>query len=229
MAYAAWFAAFQLVGRYATRLPTRDPTTALDRAVPFAPGWVWVYELCYLLPFAPLWLVRERSRLARALLAVVLANVTAFAVYLALPLAWPLPPPGEGLSARVLALERAADFQPGANKLPSMHVAFAWLTALACLGQGRPLAGAALVLAAAAVSASTVLLRQHVLLDVAFGAAWALAAWWASGLLLRRVTGEARSPREAFRRVAWRAGAPALIATAALVAARAIARRWLAW
>ena len=50
--------------------------------------------------------------------------------YLALPIAFPRPELGSSLAERVLAVEYAADFRPGANKLPSLHVTFAWLASV---------------------------------------------------------------------------------------------------
>ncbi len=226
--YLVWFAAFQVVGRYAATLPTLDPTTALDRAIPFQPSWVWIYELCYVFPFLPLFVVRDGERLARALLAVILANVTAFAVYVALPLAWPLPDPGPTLAGRVLAMEQAADFHPGANKLPSMHVAFAWFVWLVCRRQWLGRAGDATVLAlAVAISASTAFVKQHVVADVLAGVGWAFASWAAAGRLLRAFAAGATSAREAFGKVTWRAGVPAVLAVPALIGVRMAIERWL--
>ncbi len=219
--YAIWLACFQAVGRFAATLPTSDLTSAVDRAIPFEPGWVWAYELCYVLPFLPLAVVREEARFARALLAFALANVTAFAVYLTVPVAWPPTDPGSTLAGKVLALEQAADFNPGANKLPSMHVAFAWLVFLVCRRQRGVGTDAAILLATAAVTVSTLFVKQHIVVDAAAGVAWALCAWWAAGRLLPTVCGEIRDARQAFRQVALRAGIPAVVATAALVALRA--------
>ncbi len=222
--YAIWLACFQAVGRFAATLPTSDLTSAVDRAIPFEPGWVWAYELCYVLPFLPLAVVREEARFARALLAFALANVTAFAVYLAVPVAWPPTDPGSTLAGRVLALEQAADFHPGANKLPSMHVALAWLVFLTCRGQRGARTEAAILLTTVAVTVSTVFVKQHIVADVAAGVAWALGAWWGAGRLLPIVCGEPRDARQAFRRVVLRAGIPAVVASAAVVAVRAAIR-----
>ena len=170
--YAIWLASFEAVGRYASTLPTRDLTSAWDRAVPLVPAFVWPYEICYGLPFLALLVIRDFSRFRAAILAIVIANVTAFAVYLLVPVAFPRPPLGASLSERILALEYAADFSPGANKLPSMHVALSWIMGCAMYRQrGRAvdlLTFAFIFL----VTASTVLVKQHLLLDAAAGMAW---------------------------------------------------------
>lgn len=221
--YLAWIVAFQVVGRYAVTLPTRDITMAIDRAIPFVPGWVWVYELCYVVPFLPLVLVRDRRRLAQALLAAILANAAAFPVYLALPLAWPLPDPGGTPAGRMLALEQALDFRPGANKLPSMHVAFAWLVYLTCRAPPvHPAIRTGLLALAGAISASTVLVKQHIALDVVAGVVWAYAAWAAAGGLLPAIGRGTRTERDLFRRIAVRAGLPTLLSIPVLIAVRAL-------
>jgi membrane-associated phospholipid phosphatase len=219
--YLAWIAAFQVVGRYAAQLPTRDVTMGIDRAIPFVPGWVWIYELCYVIPFLPLVLVRDRRRIARGLLAAIVANAAAFPVYLILPLAWPLPDPGGTAAGRILALEQAADFHPGANKLPSMHVVFACLVLLVCRGRevhrGVQLT---LVVVVGAICTSTVLVKQHLTVDVMAGVAWACLAWVAAGRLLPVVGRGATNERDLVRKIGLRVGVPTLLSVPVLIALR---------
>ena len=66
VAYAIWFVTFMAVGRYAATLRTRDLTSALDRAIPLVPAFVWPYELCYALPVAALFVLRDFRRFDRA-------------------------------------------------------------------------------------------------------------------------------------------------------------------
>jgi membrane-associated phospholipid phosphatase len=223
-AYVAWILAFEAVGWYAATLPTHDLSTPIDRAIPLVPGAVWVYELCYLFPFLPLALARDWNRVNRAFLAVVLANAAAVAVYLFLPVAFEKPALGASLSERVLAVEYRLDFRPGANHLPSLHVAFAWIVAFACLRQGLSRLWEALVLAgAAAITASTLLVKQHVVVDALGGIATAALAWLAAGRLLPRVAPGPDAP-EGFRRIALRVGAPSVAAAALLALLRAATR-----
>lgn len=185
VAYAIWFVTFMAVGRYAATLPTRDLTSALDRAIPLVPSFVWPYELCYALPVAALFVLRDFRRFDRALVAIGLASASAYVVYVCFPIAFPRPAMGDSLAERVLALEYAADFQPGANKLPSMHVALSWIMGIAMLGQrGRAcdVFIAALVLA---ITASTVFVKQHLVIDVVAGIAWGVGAWQIVGRFAR--------------------------------------------
>ena len=127
VAYGIWLAAFEIVGHYAATLHTVDLTSAWDRETPLIPAFIWPYESLYILPLLSLIVLKDWHRFNVALLAFLIANATAFVVYLLFPVAFPRPDLGSSLSERVLALEYAADFHPGANKLPSMHVAMSWV------------------------------------------------------------------------------------------------------
>jgi hypothetical protein len=195
LAYLAWTVSFEAVGFYARTLDTLDPTLALDRWIPFCPGWVWIYELTYLLPFAAAFAIDDPHRFNRAVLAIGLASVSAYAVYLTLPVAFAWPPLGDSLAERVLAMERAYDFPPGANHLPSLHVANALLLFAAVRGQrlGKRGDRAALGLTLA-IAASTLLVKKHLVVDVVAGMAWGPAAWAAVAVLYPRLTDRSAPP-----------------------------------
>jgi hypothetical protein len=178
LAYAVWFACFELVGTVAARLPSHDLCTEWDRRIPLVPAAVWPYEACYLLPFLVPLVVRDSERLGVALLAAIIANLGAFFVYLAFPVAFARPRLGNSLSERMLALEYAWDFQPGANNLPSLHVAMSWLILITCHRQGLSRSAfLALALLTVAITVSTLLVKQHLLYDAVLGVAWAFAAF----------------------------------------------------
>jgi len=222
--YLLWIATFEVVGRFGATLVTHDVTLPLDRGIPFSPSFIWLYEVCYVFPFLPLLVVQDWHRFNRAVLAAILANVVACGLYLTMPVALPRPVPGEGLAARVVALEYAADFSPGANKLPSLHVTFAWLVWLACRGQGLPdVAGFLILGMTVAISLSTLFVKQHVVLDVVSGVALAFAGWLVAGWLYPRLAGS-RVPRRALGQVARKAGLPGLVAVVLMLAARAALR-----
>ena len=176
--YVVWAVAFKLVGNFASTLDSRNLTTAADLAIPLVPQFIWPYMLCYVFPFLPLFLVRDWHRFNRALLAIVIANVTAFSVYLLFPVAFPWPDLGTTISDRTLALALSLDFDPAANKFPSLHVTFAWIVYFLCRGQPRQRMVEWGVLATAIlITASTVLVKQHILFDAAGGIAWATGSW----------------------------------------------------
>lgn len=219
--YAAWILVFECVGRYAATLPTRDVTLGLDKAIPFAAGFIWPYEICYIFPFLPLLVLKDWHRFNRAILAFLFANVTAYAVYVFYPVAFPRPVLGTSLSDLVLGLEYKVDFYPGANKLPSLHVAFAWIVFLACRRQRLSRAGdAAVFLTALLITVATLFVKQHIVLDVAAGVAWGFGAWVAAGSVYRLFADPAGEPRREFLRMVRKAAtaAAALIVLTILLA-----------
>ena len=186
VAYAIWLGAFELVGRYAATLHTIDLTSGLDRATPLVPAFVWPYEATYVMPLLALFVLVDWHRFEVALIAFVLANATAFVVYLTLPIAFARPELGSSLAEKVLALEYAADFHPGANKLPSMHVAMSWIMLCAMWRQRGRLVDAGLAVLVGLITIAPVFVKQHLWIDVALGMPWGIAAWWAASRIYRR-------------------------------------------
>jgi membrane-associated phospholipid phosphatase len=184
--YFLWSIVFEVVGWYATILPMRDFTSALDRQIPLIPEFVWVYILCYVFPLLPVFVIKDWHRFNRGLLSIILANLSAFLVYLTLPVAFPRPELGHSLSERLLAFIYGVDFYPGANKLPSLHVTFAWTVYLVCRKQRLNRLGEGLVLLLAGmITISALFVKQHIILDVVVGTRWAFAAWVLARYLYR--------------------------------------------
>jgi membrane-associated phospholipid phosphatase len=182
IAYTAWIIAFEAIGRYVATLPTIDITSALDRQIPLVPGWVWIYMCCYFFPFVPLLIARDWHRFNRGLIAIVFANVAAFIVYLAFPVAIPRPALGSSLSEHALAFIYAIDFNPAVTELPSLHVTFSWLVYFMCRHQGLSRIKESLVLSMAIlISFSTLFVKQHLIVDVIAGLALATSTWYFAG------------------------------------------------
>jgi len=200
--YLCWIGCFISVGKYASTLPTRDLTSSLDRIIPFVPAFIWPYELCYVFPFLPILVLQDWHRFNRAILAVILACLSAFVVYFLLPISFPRPKLGNSISDVILGLEYAADFYPGANTLPSLHVAYAWIVYLVSRGQVTKKVHELLILfLAALITVSTVFVKQHIIIDSVAGVAWAFGAWWISGFLYPRLVDITSQPRFALRQM----------------------------
>jgi membrane-associated phospholipid phosphatase len=200
--YVVWIAAFELVGRYAVGLPTRDYTTALDRAIPLVSQFVWPYQICYVFPFLPLFVLRDWHRFNRAILALVMANTVAFTIHVFVPVAFPRPELGHSLSDSYLRLIYAGDFSPGACKLPSLHVTFAWIVYFACRKQRLSRAGdLAVLLVAALISVSTLFVKQHILIDVVAGFVLAWVSWTTASWVYPRVIRRESDVRKAAMRM----------------------------
>lgn len=166
-----------------------SPETALDRAIPLEPGWVWIYLSYYLLCFLPLLAPGALRILPRVALAYAVEFAAAFVCFVFVPMRM-LRPEIPGASASAAALRWVYSVDPGYNIFPSLHVANVVMIALLFqrLRGGRP--AALLWLWVGAVCASTLLVKQHYVVDVAAGVALALLA----------------------DRVAWRGFAPAAAA-----------------
>jgi len=171
-----WLWAYESVGAYASRLPAHDFSTPLDRALPVVPSAVFVYLLCYVLPLLPVLVVRERRALVRAALAAVLLNVLAFATYVTLPVGFPRPHLADSWPEQVLSFVYSWEFTPGANNMPSLHVAMSWLVWRVCRPYLSLAAGRWLLFLVLSIFVSTLLVKQHILVDVLTGVPYAQLA-----------------------------------------------------
>jgi len=202
IAVLVWLAAYELVGLAAAHLNTLDLTLPIDRRIPLLPGFVWIYAFCYLYPLVPLFVTRDWHRFNRGLLAMLIANTTAFIVYLVFPVAIPRAELGSSFSERMLAFIYWLDFEPAVTELPSLHVFFAWLTYLMSRCQRLNRWGdAVLFLIATGITVSTVLVKQHFVLDVVAGLIWATGSWIAASVLYAKLVPSAVSAPVALRQV----------------------------
>lgn len=164
------------LGGYLTVLWWRGPSavivtqTAWDRALPFYPGWVWIYLLPYLL--APvLGAVLSEATFAwyiRRGLSVVAFSLVVFALMPTKTIRPPVDELGDGLSPRLYRSMVALD-GPAANAAPSLHVSLTCLLGVALIRDHRRL-WPLIALAVGVVWLSTLLTWQHHVVDVATGA-----------------------------------------------------------
>ncbi|NNE69995.1 MAG: hypothetical protein HKN29_06475 [Rhodothermales bacterium] len=196
VAYLVWAVYFLSMGHLAATLPTNDLRTAWDLAIPFWPWMVWIYDFCYLIPLFAVFVVKDGHRLNRLLVAVYTATLTATIVYFLVPVSYPDPAFGDDLSSRFLAWQFAIDFQPGANKMPSLHVANSFMVWLAVRSRGRGYS-AAFLLGAIVIALSTLLTKKHLVADVALGVVWAHGAWYLAGHLYHGLFDQSLPAREA--------------------------------
>jgi membrane-associated phospholipid phosphatase len=161
-------------------LPERQqfvPELALDRWLPVLPAWAIVYGAAYVfLIVLPVLVVRQRAHIRRMYLAYVSVWITAYAGFLLLPTVAPRPATvaGEGFAVWGLRFLYAAD--PPNNCFPSLHVAHSFVSALSCHRVHRGL-GVGAALCALLVAVSTVLAKQHYILDIAAGVLLASLAY----------------------------------------------------
>jgi hypothetical protein len=163
--------------------PRRLPLSAIDRAIGFAPGWIWGYQSVYLLIVLVPWLSTRRDDLRRHARGFVLLAAAGFACFLLYPVDGPRPAhvPRTGMWALLLAYDAPR------NAMPSLHVGLAAYTVLFGLRAFRPelaarvrAAWAAAGLAWLAVIAyATLATKQHYAVDLPPGVAgaWLAHAW----------------------------------------------------
>ena len=184
------------LSRFARGTPPIRLETWLDRQLPFVPQAFWIYIGYYLIAISPAWLARRWSDFKPMVTSYGVATALAWVAWIALPVRMVTPPLAcAGFTCRMVL--RFIDADGGVNVFPSMHVAHSVLAALFHLRQ-RSAARWLVVAGAVGVTASTVLIRQHYVVDIPAGVA-AAAAGWAVGLRTvqrhcetTQVTGEPR-------------------------------------
>jgi membrane-associated phospholipid phosphatase len=150
-----------------------DFFTKFDAAIPLIPQFVWVYHsLVPVIIGTMIWLVQDRRLFFTMLWSSMIATAIMNFSYIIFPAFYPREIfPIETLSEFILAATR--DFDGANNTFPSSHVAFSWLIFLTAVNTSfakRFKAAKYLFLFwAISVSAATLLLKQHYIIDVISG------------------------------------------------------------
>jgi membrane-associated phospholipid phosphatase len=172
------------------------PAIHLDELVPLQPAWVFVYGALYLfLILLPVLVVRDEQHIRRTVWAYLSVWVSAYAIFISYPTvaSRPVELTGNGFGVWGLTLLYSAD--PPYNCFPSLHVAHSFVSAFTCFRLHRPV-GLLGCVAALLVGVSTILTKQHYILDVVAGVTLAGIAYMA---FLRKVhpLNTARTDRQA--------------------------------
>jgi membrane-associated phospholipid phosphatase len=166
--------------------------SAWDEAIPFVPGFVFVYLLFF--PYVVLASFLARSEnFSRFVVAGVLAALSGWVCFLFFPASLERPDPAGvsgALSGALLRWLHAID--DSHNTFPSLHVAVTWI---ACLGFRGTRCFLPALAAAVAISASTLFVKQHTLLDVAGGLALAAICLTMAGRVIPRGPAPPGPPR----------------------------------
>jgi membrane-associated phospholipid phosphatase len=138
----------------------------LELEMPFVPQFIWVYLSLYVLFLAPAVLMpaARMPSLGKQLVAGTLISGLIF-VLVPARLGFPRIVPQDALHGGIYATVFEID-QPH-NLVPSLHLVFSGAIALACAHGASPALRRLLFAWLAAITLSTVLVRQHHLLDVA--------------------------------------------------------------
>lgn len=157
---------------------TTMPLTALDRALPFLPGWIIVYASAALLACLPLLTLTTRRELRDTGFGYALILTVSAAAFLLWPTTFP---PGfcQALTRHLLLnLTPTLPLDLPRNACPSLHASIAVFAAL-CVRRAlrTPAARLAILAWPVLILLSALLIKQHVLLDLAAGALLGLAVY----------------------------------------------------
>lgn len=166
--------------------PAHDLTTAMDRAIPFVPGWITVYYLAFVSwPVSCVWILSEsKPRGYRYAAAYILSLLISAVIFLAYPCTMERAQV-TGTDLFSLWVRFTYFMDNPVNLFPSLHVMFSYFCWRGTIGCRRiPLwykwfNFAFLLL----VCCSIVLVKQHVLMDIPAAFAVGEASWQAACLL----------------------------------------------
>jgi membrane-associated phospholipid phosphatase len=208
-----------VIGQATADWPHHRPSFAIDAAMPLSPPWIFVYASLYVCGFLlPLLVVRGRALVRqtfKAYLFVMLVSYVGFVLY---PTVAPRVEPVRIRDFADWLLQVFYDLDQPYGCFPSLHVAYSFVGAFACLRMDRTVGLFAFVWAAL-IAVATVYTKQHYAIDALAGVVVAFAG---AAIFLRRPAGEDSSVEDRLL-----APGRALFAVAAYLAAVAVF--WIAY
>jgi membrane-associated phospholipid phosphatase len=151
------------------------PLLPFESQIPLIPAAAPLYASLYAQLGLPVFFVRTGRAFVRLQAASALACGFAFFVFAFFPMTYPRPPldAHDGAGRLLVAVWK---MDPAACTFPSLHVTCAWIIASALGGRSR-VWRAVWAINAVLISISTLLVKQHFIVDVAAGTALGLVAW----------------------------------------------------
>jgi membrane-associated phospholipid phosphatase len=188
LCYAVWVLLYY-ASAWAGELrgPAFDPRLPIDDVYPIIPETFVVYLLAYVIVPGLFLIRRSPAFLNLAFTSFIAMNLAAFALFVLFPAQGPERDFAADGGGGIIALVHAVDTR--FNAFPSLHVANPWLIAfLAIRERSWSLPSIAFAGIAVAISLSTLLIRQHYLLDVIGG--FALAVLCAAVMFRLRISSQ---------------------------------------
>ena len=176
--------------QHAVRLSTGSYMTALDSAIPFMPEFVWLYHtLPFGIFFVMIFYIQRRRLFMRTFWACIIAAGVMSIFHILGPALYPRAEFAvTNLHEQMVVFTRQID--GAANTFPSGHVAFSWLMYLAMrktkYALQYPFVNNVFLLWAIGVSLSTLVIKQHFVVDVFSGIATAILSFYAARLFLEK-------------------------------------------
>ena len=170
------YSAYYPVGLVSEDLPFYTPTTLIDTALPLRPAWLYPYSMVLYVGMLPVFVVRHRGLFRRVALAYMTLELVSLATFLLLPVQMIGRVVPEPTSFANWGISLTHWLDTPSNCLPSLHVAGTTLAALCCFKVDR-LTGSIAGVLAVVISLSTLLVKQHYLVDLVTGGLLAWACW----------------------------------------------------
>ena len=195
--YATWGIAFVAIGAITTQLPKIDLALFIDSQIPLSSRFVWFYMLTYFIPITLVVCCKDWHLYNRTILSFISASCIAFFSYLMIPVEVPRYFPSGEFSARILEANYKLDFMTRANNFPSLHVAATWIFFLCINGQFKSrLLSLVLIILTLMISFSTVLVKQHLIVDALAGFVLAFFSWSLVKRMYAKASAEESNPTE---------------------------------
>lgn len=152
--------------------PAHDVSSRLDKKIPYLPHSIFIYVLWFpMIAFYPLCLWVHSAEIYKIYIASIITDIIiSTAIYILYPSSFTRPKPPDGFIGKIMRLVLRCDYK-GKNCMPSMHCSMCFIvifTAYMCSAFQPPLY-AAFALLAVLIIMSTVLTKQHVIIDVITG------------------------------------------------------------
>jgi membrane-associated phospholipid phosphatase len=179
MVYVAWLAMYYFTAWIGSlRGPAFNAAIPLDSSIPYLPAFLPVYYLAYVTIAGIFLISREPAFLNRAYISIIAANAFAFVFFMAFPVLGPeriTDTTGHSVVQNMVQLTHFLDSRY--NAFPSLHVANpVLLFLLSARHRGLSWLTLLFLILALSISAATLLVKQHYLLDVVSGVVLAVSA-----------------------------------------------------
>lgn len=172
-AYVLFSATYLPINAFSVGRTSRTLFLPGEERLPFLPIFEYLYVLTYFIPVLLVFTVRDYTRFAHVARATGLTLLAAYTTYLLFPVYFERPHLDvTSLHSWLLSLEY---MDKPYNHFPSLHVALTWLAVFGSQLSRRARAGLGAL--AVGVSVSTILVKQHYIVDVLYGFALAWLAW----------------------------------------------------
>ena len=176
--FLLFFELYYPLNAFTASRETWKPLTAIDEAAPFIPAFVFAYVSIYYISVVPAFLFRSRWVLRRSIVAYTTMSVISFIIFLLFPVEMILRPElmeGSSFASWLLAMIYTVDHPY--NCCPSLHVGLALMGAFTidCVDKRF---GRVAWLIAFLVCISTIVIKQHYIIDVVVGYVVAYGSFW---------------------------------------------------